>query len=348
MRAAVIEKVGRISVQDVPEPTPAPDSIKVRVDACALCGSDLRILTRGDSRATFPCIPGHEIAGTVVEVGTRVTGYAAGDRVTVAPGASCGKCLYCLRGQGNVCINPQPPIGYASPGGFAEYVCPPTNVVLNGYVNHIPPGLSAEHASLAEPLACCINGLENARLERNDSVLVIGAGPIGCMMLALARARGAAKTFVLQRSEARRALAARFDPDLVLDPADAGWKDQLLDATDGLGADIVIVAAPSGTAAQAALGAVAPKGRVLIFGGLPDAEKMLQVDGNLIHYKEVSLVGASSSLGRQNKEALGLLASGAVDPRKLITDRVPLDDIARAVAIAQGRRALKVIVQPHP
>ena len=134
MKAAVVEKIRDARVLEVEDPKTLPGSMKIRVEACAVCGSDLRIFTKGDPRATFPRIIGHEIAGTIVELGEGTTGYAVGDRVCVAPGHGCGECKYCKNDMGNVCVNPQPSIGYASSGGFAQYIVPPVNVVKNGFV----------------------------------------------------------------------------------------------------------------------------------------------------------------------------------------------------------------------
>ena len=195
MKAAVVEKLGDVHVKEVKIPDLEDDSLLIKVEACAVCGSDIRIFRKGDPRATFPRIIGHEIAGIIEAVGKNLDRFKIGDRVTVAPGHGCGECKYCLNDMGNVCINPQPSIGYASSGGFAQYIVPPTNVVKNGFVKFIPENLSFKQASMSELLACCINGQERANVHQGDTVLIIGAGPAGCMHIELARSKGASKVF---------------------------------------------------------------------------------------------------------------------------------------------------------
>lgn len=347
MRAAVVESLGHIDVKQVPDPPILPGSLLVRVEACAICGSDIRIFRKGDPRATLPRIIGHEITGVVEKVYDRDCSFKIGDRVAIAPGHGCGVCRYCRTGMGNVCIDPRPSVGYASSGGFAQFIVPPVNVMKNGFVNLIPEGLSFEDASLAELLACCINGQERAGVGAGDTVLIIGAGPAGCMHLELARARGAARVMLTQRSEARLALAEeKFNPDLILRAQGQELVERVKAETDGLGVDVVIVAAPSGEAQEVALKLAAPRGRVNFFGGLPKDNHMITIDANLIHYQEISLTGASSSLGRQNQEALDLIASGKVHANRYITHRFGLDDTLNAFHVVEAKEAIKAVVLP--
>jgi len=347
MKAAVIEKLGVINVCEVPKPELLPGSMLIRVEACAICGSDIRIFRKGDPRATFPRIVGHEIAGVIEKMGSKVKKFHVGDRVTVAPGHGCGKCKYCLNGMGNVCINPQPSIGYASSGGFAQYIVPPVNVVENGFVNIVPDNVTFEEASMAELLACCINGQERAGLGQGDTVLIIGAGPAGCMHVELARARGASKVILTQRSMPRLLLAKeKFKPDVII----AGEGEEVIkrvkEETDGLGADVVIVAAPSPQAQEAAFSMVAPRGRVNFFGGLPKDNKMITIDANIIHYTECSATGASSSLGRQNREALDLISQGLINAKEYITHRFSLDHVLMAFTAVENKEAIKAVIFP--
>jgi L-iditol 2-dehydrogenase len=347
MKAAVVESPGAIIVKDVPDPPLVPGSLRIRVEACAICGSDIRIFRKGDPRATLPRIIGHEIAGVVEEVGRGTAGFEVGDRVAVAPGHGCGACRWCRAGMGNVCVDPRPSVGYASSGGFAELIVPPVNVVANGFVNRIPDGLLFEYAAMAELLACCINGQERAAVAAGDTVLVLGAGPAGCMHTELARARGAAKVLLSQRSRERLDRAVeRFRPDAAFageGPALAEW---VMAETGGFGADVVIVAAPSAKAQEAALALCAPRGRVNFFGGLPKDDRHITIDANVVHYREIALTGASSSLGRQNREALELIASGRVRAERYITHRFSLEQAAEAFAVVEARQAIKAVVLP--
>ena len=347
MKAAVVESLGTIRVGSVPDPDVLAGSMLVRVEACAVCGSDIRIFRKGDPRATLPRIIGHEIAGTIEKLGEGTRGFAVGERVTIAPGHGCGVCAYCRRGMGNVCVDPRPSVGYASSGGFARYIVPPVNVVANGFVNRIPDGLSFEDASMAELLACCINGQERASVAQGDTVLVMGAGPAGCMHVELARARGASRVILTQRSEGRLLLAAeRFAPDLAIRAEGDELVERVKRETGGLGADVVIVAAPSPRAQETALRLTAPRGRISFFGGLPKDNRTITIDANVIHYLEISLTGASSSLGRQNREALELIAAGKVHAPRYITHRFGLDETPAAFATVEAKQAIKAVVFP--
>jgi L-iditol 2-dehydrogenase len=349
MKAAVVEALGVITVKDVPDPVLVAGSLRIRVEACAICGSDIRIFRKGDPRATLPRIIGHEIAGVVEAIGGGTAGFAVGDRVTVAPGHGCGECRWCRAGMGNVCVDPRPSVGYASSGGFAELIVPPVNVVENGFVNRIPEGVSFEHASMAELLACCINGQERASVGAGDAVLVLGAGPAGCMHVELSRARGATKVLLSQRSKARLDMAAdRFHPDAAFAGEGPALTEWVMGETGGFGADVVIVAAPSAKAQEAALSLCAPRGRISFFGGLPKDDRHITIDANIIHYKEIALTGASSSLGRQNREALDLIARGLVHADRYITHRFTLDRAAEAFAVVEARQAIKAVVMPRP
>lgn len=347
MKAAVVERIREAKVLDVPEPVTEPGSLKVKVEACAICGSDLRIFTKGDPRATFPRIIGHEIAGIVVEVGEGTQGFQVGDRVCVAPGHGCGECRYCRNGMGNVCIHPRPSIGYASSGGFAQYIVPPVNVVKNGFVNRIPDNLSFEEASMSELLACCINAQERAMVGEGDTVLIMGPGPAGLMHIQLAKARGAKKVMLSGRTGGRLTMAKeKFKPDLVfLEQGDELVK-RVKEETEGLGADVVIVAAPSHEAQEQALRMVAPRGRVNYFGGLPKDNCIAHIEANIIHYNECMLTGASSSLGRQNREALELISQGKVKAADYITHRFTLEEFEEAFGAVERKETVKAIIYP--
>jgi L-iditol 2-dehydrogenase len=346
LKAAVVEALAQIRLKEVEAPKLLPDSLMLRVKACAVCGSDLRIVYAGDRRARFPLILGHEMAAEVVKVGADAHGFAVGDRVTVAPGVSCGECYCCRKGWQNLCLN-MISIGYFWPGSFAEYMVPPPRALTQGFVNKIPDGLPFVEATLAEPLACCLNGQELLHVTSDDTVVVIGAGPTGLMHAMLAVNRGCRKVIVVQRSAGRLNLAReRVKADLFVSGLQEDAVERVEEATDGLGADVVIVAAPSKEAQRMALEMVGRRGRVSFFGGLPHGDPMAFLDSNLIHYKECSVMGASSSTSRQNHEALGLLATGAIRASDLITHVFPLEQIQAALEVARGRAGLKVVVMP--
>lgn len=346
MLAAQVIGLGKMELVEKPRPTPGPESLLIRVKSCAVCGSDVRIYRKGDARAKYPIIIGHEIAGVVEETGRNVQGLSTGDLVCVAPGHGCGKCRYCLSGHSNVCIHPCPSVGYASDGGFAEYMVPPVNVVQLGFVNKIPASLTFDQAALSELLACCLNAQENTPVRPGDVVLVMGAGPAGCMQIELSRLKGARKILVTQRSPGRLELTRRFAPDRIICSSREELEAAVMAETDGLGADTIYVCAPAREAQEQALTLVAPRGRVNFFGGLPKDAATLTTNANTIHYKELFIGGASSSLARQNREALDLLAAGKIHAEAYITHRRPLTQITEGFDAVERHEAIKVIINP--
>jgi L-iditol 2-dehydrogenase len=176
MKAAVFHGPGDLRIADVPRPQISPAEILVQVGACALCGSDLRTYRHGARNIDKPVVLGHELSGTIVEIGAGVTGYRTGERVAVAPAIPCGECIYCRRGAQTMCERLRS-IGYEFDGGLAEFMTVPASAVRAGCVNTVPDALSFSEAALAEPLACVINGQELLAVGKGDTVVIIGAGP---------------------------------------------------------------------------------------------------------------------------------------------------------------------------
>jgi len=346
MKAAVVHARGDLRLEQLPIPEVPAGSIRVRVRACAICGTDLRIYRKGDHRAEYPVVVGHEIAGVVDAIAAGVTGVREGDRVCVAPGHGCGTCRMCLQGQPNVCLTPHPSLGYRVNGGFEEYFAVPENIFRLGFVNPIPPQLTFRQASLSEIIACCLNAQTNTPVRPGDTVLVIGSGPAGIIHSRLARLQGAGRVLLTQRSRARLDLAAaRFPVDRIIASSEEDLEKAVMEETRGEGADVIYVCAPSAEAQETAVRLAAPRGRVNLFGGLPKGETSIRIDANTIHYKELFIGGASSSLPEGNREALRLLAAGEIDADKLITHTFPIDEIVRAFDAAEGRQGIKVVVE---
>ena len=192
MIAAIYKGIGNMVVEDVPTPSIQDGELLVKVKVCAICGGDLRTFHHGHAAIKPPIILGHEFAGEIVAVGAGVDRYAVGDRVIVAPGIGCGHCSYCLSGNQHLCYH-RLTLGHQYHGGFAEFVRIPAIAVQAGNVNLIPDSVDYLSATLAEPLACVINGQEAMQIQLGDTVAVIGTGPIGIMHAELARPRGAGK-----------------------------------------------------------------------------------------------------------------------------------------------------------
>ncbi len=346
MKVARFYAPGDIRLEDVEEPQVLAGQVKIRVRNCSTCGTDVKIFRSGHPNMSPPQIMGHEIAGDIVDVGDGVEGWSAGDRVQVIAAIPDGTCEDCLAGRMTVCPH-QLSMGYQFPGGFAEYMIVPGEVLRVDGLNRIPDGLSYAEASLAEPLACVLNGQELARVGEGDVVVIVGSGPIGCLHVRLARARGAARIILIDlNAERLEQAAALVRPDLTIVSADVDPVEAVMAATNGRGADVVITAAASGTAQEQGLRMLARRGRLSLFGGLAKDAPNITVDANLVHYRELTIVGVNGSSPDHNKQALQLIASGAVPVADLITHRLPLDRVLDAIDIVARGEAIKVTIEP--
>lgn len=344
MLAAKFYAPGDIRLVEILEPQVSAGEVKIRVRNCSTCGTDVKISTSGHPNMTPPQVMGHEIAGEITDVGAGVDGWAAGDRVQVIAAIPDGTCDDCLAGHPTVCQN-QLSMGYQFPGGFAEFMVVPANVLAVEGLNRIPDSLSFAEASLAEPLACVLNGQELARVGEGDTVVVVGSGPIGCLHVRLARARGAASVILVDLNPERLAQAAELvRPDFAI--ASSNPVAEVLEATNGRGADVVITAAASGVAQEQGLLMLARRGRLSLFGGLPKDAPTITVDSNLVHYRELTIVGVNGSSPAHNKQALELIASGAVPVADLITHHLPLSNVLEALEIVARGEAIKVTIEP--
>lgn len=346
MRVARFYAPGDLRLEDVPEPSPRPDEVKLRVRNCSTCGTDVKILRHGHQRLSPPRVLGHEVAGEIAEVGSRVGGWSVGDRVQVIAAVPCGECATCRGGRMTVCPH-LTSVGYQYDGGFAEYLIVPHAVLRVDGLNPVPGRVSLAEASVAEPLACVLNGQELARVGEGDDVVVIGAGPIGCLHVRLARARGARRVVLDDLNADRLAKAAALvRPEEAVCGADDDVVEAVMELTGGRGADVVITAAASGAAQQDALRMAACGGRVSLFGGLSRTAPTITFDSNLVHYRELTVVGANGSSPSHNKRALDLIASGAVPVADLITHRMPLDKVPEAISTVAAGEAIKVTIEP--
>ena len=346
MTAAVLNALNSLSVSDMPEPTCGDHEAILEVNACAVCGSDIRIFHFGNDRVKPPAVIGHEIAGRVVTVGAAVTRVKAGDRIALGADVPCGICKWCTSDAGTNCaINYA--IGYQFPGGFQQRMLLNETTLNYGPVTPIPDGLRYAEAAIAEPLACALNGLELARFGIGKSICIIGLGPIGCMMLELSRVFGASRVFAAQRSRARLEMARQFLPEArFIATEEENLVDTVLKETGGEGVDLAITTSGSVQAHEDAIRMVAHRGYVNLFGGLKNQPK-LTFDSNLIHYKECFVMGSHGSLPRHHRLAVDLIARGAVRARQYISAVFPLDRTAEAFAYHESRAGLKVIVAPN-
>jgi len=348
MRAVVYRGPRDLVVADVDVRLLDRGDVRVAVDSAGVCGTDVRIFKgehSGFANGTGR-VPGHEVVGRVSEVGPGVSppGLAVGDVVFVAPNIGCGVCAQCRRGNENLCPTTEA-IGISLDGGFAERVLVPARAVERG--NLIPLGsVSSDAGVLIEPLACVLRGQDKVDVHEGDTVFVAGAGPVGLLHVALARTRGAALVICSEPSAVRREAALRAGAAVVVDPTTADPHESVAAATGGLGADVVITAAPVHALQSAALHLAATGGRVLFFGGLPKSRPTVELDTNLIHYKELSVFGSTASTLDDCRRAAEIVGRGGIELDWMVSDRYALEDFAEAVGRAQDPAALKVVVKP--
>ena len=308
MKAAVVEAIDKMVVKEVEKPTIDDNGMLVKVKACAVCGSDIRIFHSGNNRVEYPAIIGHEISGEVVEVGKNVTRFAVGDRIAIGADVPCGECAFCVAGIGNNCqINYA--MGYQFQGGFAEYLPLNSTVVNYGPICKIPDNMSYEQGALAEPLGCVLNALELSPVKLGDVVVIIGAGPIGCMIVEVAKKMGASKVILVQRSRGRLEMAMKtVNADVFVCSSEEDAVKKVLDETDGLGADVIFTACPSPEAQQDAI--VMAKNRAIVnfFGGLPKDKEQVEINTNVIHYKELFVTGAHGAMPIHHRKAVELIS----------------------------------------
>lgn len=344
MKTAVLTGPRTLEIREVPD-TPVPDDgLVLYVEACGICGSDLRRWKEGPGEGAGVITPGHEVAGRVIDVGSGVTDFKAGEKLAVGPDIHCGNCYFCRKRMYNLCddlrflgITP----GY--PGGFAEKLVLTKETLRNGIVHRIPEEMPYVEGALAEPCSSVLTCHEKAETGAENTVVVLGAGPIGCIHVSVAKARGA-RVIVSEPRETRRRLAARFRPDVIVNPASEDAVARVRDVTGELGADLVVCANPVAATQQQAVEMVRKGGRVVLFGGLPKSNPITTLDANRIHYGEIEVVGSFSYHPAAHERALVLLGQKRIPSDLLVTHRFALERISEAFEVASRGESLKVMI----
>jgi L-iditol 2-dehydrogenase len=287
-----------------------------------------------------PLVLGHEMSGLVAEVGPGVTAVKPGARVIVAPNMGCGVCDRCVAGNSHLCASYRA-LGIHLDGSFAEYVRVPAAAVAQGNIVDLPDSVSFPAGAMVEPLSCVYNAFERSGIAPGDTVLVMGAGPIGLMHARLARMGGAGRVILSDVSADRLGQARRLEESLVVSDS-RSLKERVAELTGGNGVDVCITACPAPDAQAAALELTGLNGRVIFFGGLPKSRCPVALDTNLIHYKQLVVTGTARSSPAQYRKSLDLVARGLVKVDDLVTSTWPLEQVAEAmnkVAAGEGLKA---------
>lgn len=331
--------VGNVSVIDRAEPTPGPGQVVLETSHTGICGTDLHIYL-DEYRCVPPVTLGHEISGTIVELGPGVEGWKGGDRVvTETYFHVCGRCPLCRVGRVNLCPERRS-LGTHVDGGFARYVLTQAN-----RLHHIPGGLDMRHAALAEPVACCVHGmLDLAQIKPGDWVLVSGPGPIGLLCLQLAKACGARTILVgAQGDEGRLEVGRQIGADRTLNVTAEKLGDVIAELTDGVGPEVTVEAGGAGPSLRQCLEQVQRGGAVIQIGLYA---RPVEVDVNLVPMKELRYLGSWAHVPSAWERGLRLLADGQVRAEPLITDVVPIDAWEPKFESLRAKRDCKVLLTP--
>ena len=345
MKAVVCRGPGQLAVEEVPIPEPGPGEMLVRVDASGICPTDLKKIEKG--LLPGPRVFGHEIAGTVAGLGAGTKGFREGQRVVVHHHVPCGECFYCKRGFHAQCAfykrNGTTAGFEPSGGGYAEYVKASDWIVERGTIP-IPDGVLPEEAAFVEPVNTCLKAVRKARVATGESVLVVGQGPIGLLLMQLARWAGG-EVLASDPLPERRALASELGAAVVLDSA-GDVPDEVRRLTEGRGADCTLVAATGRAAFAAALDATRPGGRILSFAATSRGETA-EVDLGLLTTSEKDILTAYSSSIDVQQQAADLVFGRAVRVRELVSHRVPMRRALEAFSLAMrpGPGTLKIVLE---
>lgn len=350
MRAVVYRGINDMRIETVPVPTIGPGELLVRIATCGICGTDLKKIHYGSHSA--PRIFGHEMSGTIVAMGEGVANYRLGERVVVHHHVPCNQCYYCRKGTPAQCPlykKTGVTAGFEpSGGGFAEYIRVMSFVVTNGGVVRIPDGVPFEQAAFVEPVNTVLKGVKMLNLASDDTVLVIGQGPIGLMHAALASRTGA-KVLTSDLYPERHAIAARFG---LKHPIHAGQEnviERVLAETEGRGADAVILAVGGNALIKTAMDACRPGGKVMLFAQTQHGEATF--DPGAVCMDEKTLMGSYSSSFGILDEVTSLVFDGyrkGFDLTQLISHRFPQEQAVVAIEIASHPKAdsMKIMIEP--
>jgi L-iditol 2-dehydrogenase len=321
MRALLLTEYNHLEVKDLPAPIPDADELLIQVSACGICGSDVHGYDGSTGRRIPPIVMGHEAAGTVVTVGSEVDNFKPGDRVTFDSTVYCGRCEYCLKGEVNLC-NHRQVIGvsckeFRRAGAFAEFLTVPARIAYR-----LPNSFSFPHAAMLEAVSVALHGVAVAEMKRGETVLVIGAGMIGLLLLQAARAAGCSRLFICDVDATRLALAEKLGADRTILASGAALTGEILRETGGKGVDVVLEAVGREETIVAAVDCVRKGGTVSLVGNI---SPQIMLPLQKVVSRQIRLQGSCASAG-EYQQAIELIASGTIKVDLLITAVASLSD----------------------
>ena len=342
MKAVLFYAPGDIRFEETARPRVGPGEVVVKIEAALTCGTDLKTYKRGHPVIIkkTPAVFGHELAGTIAELGPGVKMFSVGQRVVAANSAPCGRCFYCRRGCLSLCEN----LEFLN-GAYAEFIAIPARIVEQNLLP-IPDGVTFRQAALVEPLACATHGIERSHIQLGDTVCVIGHGPIGLMLTRLAKLKGA-NVIVVGRNPFKLEKARQFGADELVD---INVTPDRVEAVRGLtpggrGVDVAIEAVGLPETWEQAIAMTRPGGLVNLFGGCKSGTH-IKVDTRRLHYDELKIMGVFHHTPRYVRAALSLISGGQLEAEALITHEMPLEKLEEALQLVAGGDALKVAVIP--
>lgn len=340
MKASYFLGKGSFEVRQAPELHPGPGEVVIKNMVCGVCGTDVHIFhgEPGSADVNPPVVLGHEYSGEVVEVGEGVTALKPGDHVTVDPNIYCGECVYCRNGKKQLCETMQA-VGVTRDGGFGEYSLVPAAQAFK-----LGDSVPYEAGAMAEPVACCLHGIDLAGIKAGDRVCIVGGGAIGLIMLQLAKLSGASSLVLSEPNEKRRQVALSLGADAAIDPtaSDAG---SAYEAALGDGADVVIECVGNNAAVKSAF-QLAKKGATIVLFSVPKVDATFDLPLFDVYKKELTIRGSFVNPDTHER-AVRLINSGKLDFTSIITHRFNLDQLPEAIAMQMSSESIKVVVCPH-
>lgn len=326
------------AVTDLPTPHAGPGELVLRNQVCGVCGTDVHIYhgEPGSADVNPPVVLGHEYSGEVVEVGKGVTGFAVGDHVTVDPNIYCGHCAYCQNGKKQLCPSMEA-IGVTRDGGFAQYSLIPASQAFK-----LEPTVPWEAAAMAEPLACCLHGIDLAGIQVGDKVCVVGGGAIGLLMVQLAKLSGASQIVLSEPNEKRRQVGLQLGANAAIDPTRPDAQEAFAQVLGG-GANVVIECVGNVPAVKSAF-QFAGKGATVLLFSVPKVDATFDLPLFDVYKKELTIKGSFVNPDTHAR-AVALINSGKVDFGPIITHRFTLDQLPEAIAMQMSDASIKVVVE---